>query len=80
MENQGLTQFDDHRQGAGAGAGFLRIMLLFGSTAVALGLILIPLLTQSKDQQLTGTLFVPAPDKVITGSVVPDSEQAEPQQ
>lgn len=58
----------------GAGVGFLRIVLLFGSAAVSLGLILIPLLMQQADRQLMETLFIKnASDPIVTGSIKPDN-------
>lgn len=58
----------------GAGVGFLRVVLLFGSAAVSLGLILIPLLMQQADRRLIETRFIKnASDPIVTGSIKPDN-------
>jgi len=58
-----------------AGIGFLRIVLLFGSIAVALGLILIPRLGGPQEYQISQPLFQQAPDRVLTGSVQSDTAE-----
>jgi|GEM_PF-1421924 len=74
MYRQGLVNIDDTEYSGGAGAGFLRVVLLFGSAAVSLGLILIPLLlAQQSDRQLVNTLSINTMDQMVTGSVKLDS-------
>lgn len=58
-----------------AGTGFLRIVLLFGSIAVALGLILIPRLGGPEDYQISQPLFQQPPDRVVTGSISSDTAE-----
>lgn len=55
-----------------AGIGFLRFFLLFGSASAMLGLILVPLLMQRIDRQLSDSLYPNLPDKVITGAINSD--------
>ncbi|WP_303853846.1 hypothetical protein [Bartonella apis] len=53
-----------------AGTGVLRIVLLFGSVAIALGLILVPMLGDRKDAELTQSIFQNKVDyTTMTGSV-----------
>ena len=53
-----------------AGTGILRIVLLFGSVAIALGLILVPMLGDRKDAELTQSIFQNKVDyTTMTGSV-----------
>lgn len=55
-----------------AGTGVLRVVLLFGSVAIALGLILVPLLADRKDAQLTQSIFQNDVDySTMTGAVTP---------
>ena len=58
-----------------AGVGFLRIILLFGMSAAMLGLILVPLLMQRADRQLSDSLYPNLPDQTITGSIKPANSQ-----
>ena len=53
-----------------AGTGVLLIVLLFGSVAIALGLILVPMLGDRKDAELTQSIFQNKVDyTTMTGSV-----------
>ena len=53
-----------------AGTGVLRIVLLFCSVAIALGLILVPMLGDRKDAELTQSIFQNKVDyTTMTGSV-----------
>ena len=53
-----------------AGTGVLRIVLLFGSVAIALGLILVPMMGDRKDAELTQSIFQNKVDyTTMTGSV-----------
>ncbi|UXM95625.1 hypothetical protein N5853_03070 [Bartonella sp. HY329] len=60
-----------------AGVGFLRFILLFGMAAVMLGLILVPLLMQRTDRQLSDSLYPNLTDQTITGSIKPNSGSSE---
>jgi len=74
MSRQSFADFYHAQSSARAGVGFLRIVLLFGSAAVSLGLILIPLLMQRVDRQYNDTLFFSPPDKIVTGTIKPDNK------
>lgn len=53
-----------------AGTGFLRVVLLFGSVAIALGLILVPMLADRKDAEFTQSIFQNNVDySTMTGAV-----------
>lgn len=55
-----------------AGTGILRIVLLFGSVAIALGLILLPMLAERKDAEFTQSIFQNKIDyTTMTGSITP---------
>ncbi len=55
-----------------AGTGILRIVLLFGSVAIALGLILLPMLAERKDAEFTQSIFQNKIDyTTMTGSISP---------
>jgi len=58
----------------GAGTGFLRATLLFGSALAMLGLILVTLLMQRHDRQSDHALFVSTPDPIITGAIKLESK------
>lgn len=67
------SRFDEASRGRGgwnhfskAGAGMLRVALLFGSAAVALALLLVPVLERRTNQMADATVGV---DSISTGSV-----------
>lgn len=72
MRHQQQDRFNRAQYSGRAGAGFLRVVLLFGSAAVSLGLILIPLLMQQADMQSVNAFYVNSPDHMMTGSIKPD--------
>lgn len=72
MRRHGLVDMNTTPYSGRTGVGFLRVILLFGSVAVALGLILIPLLMQRADKQLSQSLFSHQPDYTTTGSIKTD--------
>jgi hypothetical protein len=53
----------------GAGAGILRITLLFGSAAVALALILAPIAESQSDGYVAQSAFGDGVDRTVTGSI-----------
>lgn len=57
MRHQEFSSKDRNDLTQSAGTGILRIVLLFGSVAIALGLILLPMLAERKDAQLTQSIF-----------------------
>ena len=52
-----------------AGMGLLRVTLLFGSAAVALALLAIPLLDRSDGRHFAGNVFPAGLDMTATGSI-----------
>ncbi|PRD40942.1 hypothetical protein C5748_24060 [Phyllobacterium phragmitis] len=54
---------------AGARSGALRIALLFGSAAIALALILVPILNNRSNDVASQTLFPSGVDSISTGSI-----------
>lgn len=54
---------------AGARSGALRIALLFGSAAIALALILVPILNDRSNDVVTQSLFPKGVDTMATGSI-----------
>lgn len=70
MRHQVLLNSDRDNLPLYTGTGVLRIVLLFGSIAVALGLILVPLLADRKGTEFTQTLFQKNVDySTVTGSI-----------
>ena len=70
MRHQEFSKTDHNDLTQSAGTGVLRIVLLFGSVAVALGLILVPMLADRKDAELTQSIFQNKVDySTMTGSV-----------
>ncbi|GAB1580074.1 MULTISPECIES: hypothetical protein [Phyllobacteriaceae] len=54
---------------AGARSGALRIALLFGSAAIALSLILVPILSERSRNVASQSLFPDGVDSISTGSI-----------
>lgn len=54
---------------SGAGRGALRVALLFGSAAVALSLIIVPILSERANRQTAQSLFPQGVDMTKTGSI-----------
>lgn len=53
-----------------AGTGILRVVLLFGSVAIAMGLILLPMLADRKDAEFTQSIFQNKVDyTTMTGAI-----------
>lgn len=70
MRHQEFVDMTNHNSSASAGTGILRIVLLFGSVAVALGLILVPLLAERNDTQFSQSIFENNVDRsTMTGSI-----------
>ncbi len=49
--------------------GIVRIALLFGSAALALALIIIPIMVQQSDREVAQSLFPQNVDMISTGSI-----------
>ena len=56
-----------------AGRGFLRIVLLFGSAAVALALIIVPILNDQANKVAAQSVLPDGIDRTMTGSIRRDS-------
>ncbi|MBI0167488.1 hypothetical protein H3V13_05900 [Bartonella sp. M0280] len=70
MHHQEFSKLDHNDLTQSTGTGVLRIVLLFGSVAVALGLILVPMLADRKDAEFTQSIFQNKVDySTMTGSV-----------
>lgn len=70
MRHHELSNNDHINLSPNAGTGILRVVLLFGSVAVALGLILVPLLAERNGTEFTQTIFQKNVDyNTVTGSI-----------
>lgn len=70
MHHQEFSKTNRNDITQSAGTGVLRIVLLFGSVAVALGLILVPMLGDRKDAEFTQSIFQNKVDyTTMTGAV-----------
>lgn len=82
MRKQGFEELHNISRFSAKGTGFLRVVLLFGSMALALGLVLIPILSDQTNTKLTQNLFQPNIDRSITGSIhaspIPQQESNDP--
>ncbi|MBN9046462.1 MAG: hypothetical protein J0H18_12475 [Rhizobiales bacterium] len=58
-----------------AGRGVLRIMLLFGSTAMALGLIVVPVLNDQANRVAAQSVLPDNIDRTMTGSIKRDADK-----
>ncbi|MFQ0814256.1 hypothetical protein AVM02_12630 [Brucella anthropi] len=59
--------------GHGAGRGFLRVVLLFGSAAVALALIIVPVLNEQANKIAAQSVLPDGIDRTMTGSIKRDA-------
>lgn len=59
-----------------AGRGFMRVVLLFGSAAVALGLIVVPVLYDQANKVAAQSVLPDGLDRTMTGSVKRDAGAA----
>ena len=57
-----------------AGRGFLRIVLLFGSAAVALALIIVPVLNDQANKVAAQSVLPDGIDRTMTGSIKRDAD------
>lgn len=69
MHNHRLVDLTQMHHSSTNGTGLLRIVLLFGSMAAALGLILIPILTEQYEASNNQSLFQHSIDQTVTGSI-----------
>ncbi len=56
-----------------AGSGILRVVLLFGSAALALGLIIVPILNDQANKMAAQSIVPDGIDRTMTGSIKRDA-------